>query len=103
MLSFHSIHTPKLARHPLCSTGYPSEIERASGQYVYASDGEKCLDACSGLIWHCHPQVVEAGSKQMGSLCTNSRFLYDSMVTCAKGLCETFPGNLSCCFFTNSG
>lgn len=94
----------KSPRHPLCcSTGYPLEIVRASGQYVYPSNGEKYIDARSGTVWHCHPDVVEAGRKQMETLCTNSRFLYDSMVTYAKRLCATFPGKLSCCIFTNSG
>ena len=39
----------------------------------------------------------------MALLNTNSRFLHDAMVKLAQHLTNTLPGDLQCCFFTNSG
>lgn len=56
------------------------------------------------LVGHCHPKVVEAGSKQMSLLSTNSRFLHDEMILCAQKLIDSMPGDkLSICYFVNSG
>lgn len=55
------------------------------------------------LVGHCHPVVVQAGAEQMSVLNTNSRFLHDNLVTCAKKLASLFPPQLSVCFFVNSG
>ena len=52
---------------------------------------------------HCHPDVVQAGQEQMSTLATNSRFLHDNIVVCARRLTSTMPGKLSVCFFVNSG
>lgn len=54
-------------------------------------------------VGHCHPDVVQAGFEQMGFLSTNSRFLHDNIVLCAKRLVSTMPEELSVCFFVNSG
>jgi len=39
----------------------------------------------------------------MSVLNTNSRFLHDNLVICAKRLTSLFPDPLSVCFFVNSG
>lgn len=52
---------------------------------------------------HCHPKVVEAGTRQMETLSTNNRFLHDEMVHCAEKVAKTMPESLSVCFFVNSG
>lgn len=52
---------------------------------------------------HCHPKVVEAISKQASILSTNNRFLHDEMVECAEKIIEKMPGDLSVCYFVNSG
>lgn len=55
-------------------------------------------------VGHCHPKVVQAGSKQMGIISTNSRFLHDEMLVCAQNLLKHIPGDtLSVCYFVNSG
>jgi ethanolamine-phosphate phospho-lyase len=46
---------------------------------------------------------VEAGSRQMAALSTNNRFLHDELVKCADKLVSKMPGNLSICYFVNSG
>lgn len=55
------------------------------------------------IVGHCHPRVVEAGRAQLGLLSTNNRFLHDELVKCAQKLTDTMPGDLSVCFFVNSG
>lgn len=52
---------------------------------------------------HCHPKVVDAGTKQMSTISTNNRFLHDEIVHCAERIAKTMPGDLSVCFFVNSG
>lgn len=52
---------------------------------------------------HCHPTVVRAGQEQMALLSTNSRFLHDDLVICARRLTSLLPEPLSVCFLVNSG
>lgn len=52
---------------------------------------------------HCHPHVVESGSKQMALLSTNNRYLHDQIVILAQRLVATMPEELSVCFLVNSG
>lgn len=54
-------------------------------------------------VGHCHPKVVEAATKQIGILSTNARFLHDEMVQCAEKIIDKMPGDLSVCYFVNSG
>lgn len=54
-------------------------------------------------VGHCHPKVVEAASKQIAVLSTNNRFLHDEMVHCAEKIINKMPGDLSVCYFVNSG
>lgn len=39
----------------------------------------------------------------MATISTNNRFLHDELVTCAQKLANLAPGNLSVCYFVNSG
>ncbi|RZF41480.1 hypothetical protein LSTR_LSTR000194 [Laodelphax striatellus] len=91
-----------------CSLFYkqePLKIVRAKGQYMYDENGEKYLDCINNVahIGHCHPEMVRAASEQIALLNTNSRFLHDNLVICAKKLSKMFPDPLSVCFFVNSG
>lgn len=54
-------------------------------------------------VGHCHPKVVQAGSSQMGIISTNNRFLHDELIKCAQNLIDRMPGDLSVCYFVNSG
>jgi len=56
-------------------------------------------------VGHCHPKVVEAASRQLATLNTNSRYLHPNVVEYARDLLKTFPGELAdgCVFFVNSG
>lgn len=46
---------------------------------------------------------MEAATKQIATLSTNSRFLHDEMVVCAEKIINKMPGDLSVCYFVNSG
>ncbi|KAI2662310.1 Ethanolamine-phosphate phospho-lyase [Labeo rohita] len=72
---------------------------------MYNEKDEKYLDCINNVahVGHCHPDVVEAGSKQMELLNTNSRFLHDNLVLYAQRLQATLPEKLSVCYFVNSG
>lgn len=54
-------------------------------------------------VGHCHPRVIRAGMEQMASLSTNNRFLHDELVKAAQNIANRMPGDLSVCFFVNSG
>lgn len=47
--------------------------------------------------------MVRAGTEQMATLSTNNRFLHDEIVKAAQNLATRMPGDLSVCFFVNSG
>lgn len=55
------------------------------------------------VVGHCHEKVVEAATKQIATLSTNNRFLHDEMVECAERIINKMPGDLSVCYFVNSG
>ena len=55
------------------------------------------------IVGHCHPAVTQAGTEQMKTLSTNSRFLHSHILDVAERLKNTFPDQLKVCFFVNSG
>ncbi|XP_055598182.1 alanine--glyoxylate aminotransferase 2-like [Uranotaenia lowii] len=83
----------------------PLKIVRGQGQYMYDEEGTRYLDCINNVahVGHCHPKVVEAGARQIATLSTNNRFLHDELVKCAQTLADKMPGNLSVCYFVNSG
>ncbi|MEA1878235.1 MAG: aminotransferase class III-fold pyridoxal phosphate-dependent enzyme [Bacteroidota bacterium] len=83
----------------------PIEMIGSALQYMYGSDGKTYLDCVNNIphVGHCHPKVVEAGQKQMATLNTNTRYVYDSLNDYAEKLLAKFPDSLSKVFFVNSG
>src|ERR1700691_2627743 len=81
-------------------------VERGQGCYLWSTDGRKFLDFTSGIavtsLGHCHPHVIDAVTKQAGSLWHSSNLfripgqekLAERLV--AKSFCATV-------FFNNSG
>lgn len=47
--------------------------------------------------------MVEAATKQIAVLSTNNRFLHDEIVHSAEKIIKKMPGDLSVCYFVNSG
>ncbi len=83
----------------------PLEIVRGEGQFLYDADGLDYLDCVNNVchVGHCHPRVVEAATRQISVLNTNTRYLHENIVRYAERLAGTMPGDLEVCFFVCSG
>jgi acetylornithine/N-succinyldiaminopimelate aminotransferase len=81
-------------------------VERGEGCYLYATDGRKFLDLTSGIavtsLGHCHPQVIEAVTKQARQLWHSSNlFRIPGQEKLAQRLVDnSFADTV---FFNNSG
>ncbi len=83
----------------------PLNLVRGDGAWLYDADGSRYLDAYNNVpsVGHCHPRVTEAVAKQMGTLNTHTRYLYDSIYTYAERLLATFPKDICNIVFTCTG
>ncbi|MEI8057607.1 MAG: aminotransferase class III-fold pyridoxal phosphate-dependent enzyme [Actinomycetes bacterium] len=92
---------------PNLSVSYssPLHIVRGIGSYLFDDSGRSYLDCVNNVahVGHAHPHVVNAGSRQMAVLNTNTRYLHESVLRYAERLTATLPEPLSVCFFVNSG
>lgn len=98
-------------RSDLLGPGYqlfyadPIEVSHARDVFLYGRDGIEYLDAYNNVaqIGHCHPKVVEAVSRQLGILNTNTRYLQSTILETSEELLATFPGALNRVTYTCSG
>ncbi|NYI75839.1 aspartate aminotransferase family protein [Nocardioides panzhihuensis] len=98
-------------RNRLLGPGYqlfytdPIELTHAEGVHLYASDGTEYLDAYNNVaqIGHCHPRVVEAVSRQLANLNTNTRYLQEPLLDLAEQLLAHFPPALDRVTLTCTG
>ena len=83
----------------------PIYMSGAAFQYMYDGYGNTFLDAYNNIphVGHSHPKVVAAGQKQMATLNTNTRYLYDLLSEYAEALLQRLPKKLNKVFFVNSG
>ncbi|MBT8053634.1 MAG: aminotransferase class III-fold pyridoxal phosphate-dependent enzyme [Gammaproteobacteria bacterium] len=83
----------------------PVHLVRGEGVRLYDADGREYLDCYNNVasVGHCHPHVVEALSRQAGTLNTHTRYLHESIVRYAERLGGTLPGDLSVCMFVCTG
>ncbi len=92
---------------PSLSIAYRDPLKIVSGRGQFLSDhrGRAFLDLVNNVchVGHCHPRVVEAATRQMAELNTNTRYLHDNLVEYAERLAATLPDPLEVCFFVNSG
>ncbi|MBT3983807.1 MAG: aspartate aminotransferase family protein [Bacteriovoracaceae bacterium] len=88
----------------------PIHLTKASGSYVWDESGNKYLDVIGGIVsisvGHNHPKIVARAKKMLdeGAI-QHTTFLYLSeyMPRLAEKLSNVAPGDLSKCYFTNSG
>jgi 4-aminobutyrate aminotransferase-like enzyme len=75
----------------------PVEFVSGRGAHLFDRDGNDYLDAYNNVpcVGHAHPHVVEAVSRQMAAVNTNTRYLQESLVDYAERLLATFPADLS--------
>ena len=83
----------------------PIQMYQSALQYMYDTDGNTFLDAYNNIMLagHCHPKVVRAGQKKMARLNTNTRYLFNELLSYSEKLLKKFPENLNKIFFVNSG
>jgi len=83
----------------------PLHIVRGEGAWLYDADGTAYLDAVNNVahVGHAHPRVVEAATRQMALLETNTRYLHDTIVAYAERLASLLPDGLDVVWLTNSG
>lgn len=83
----------------------PLHLARGEGVWLIGADGTRYLDAYNNVasVGHCHPRVVAAVSRQMATLNTHSRYLYDNVYTYAERLLATLPREVSNIVFTCTG
>lgn len=83
----------------------PLELVRGQGVWLYDAGGRAYLDAYNNvpIVGHCHPHVVEAVSRQLGTLNTHTRYLNEGVVDCAERMLARFPAGLDRITFACSG
>jgi 4-aminobutyrate aminotransferase-like enzyme len=83
----------------------PLQIVRAEGVWMYDEAGRRYLDAYNNVpvVGHCHPQVVEALTRQARTLNTHTRYLAEQPLQLAEELLATLPPELGRVVFTCTG
>lgn len=72
---------------------------------MFEENGNKVLDCINNVshIGHCHPFYVKMMNFQAQKLLTNSRFIYDELMTATHKLLNKLPPELCVVTFVNSG
>lgn len=83
----------------------PVHFVRGRGVLLFDPEGRDYLDCYNNVpaVGHCHPRVVEAVARQMATLNTHTRYLYDNVVDYAERLLATFPPALGNLMLTCTG
>ncbi len=83
----------------------PIQMNRSAFQYMYDTEGNTFLDAYNNIMLagHCHPRIVRAGQRTMARLNTNTRYIYEELVSYSEKLLARFPKPLNKVFLVNSG
>lgn len=82
---------------------------RGEGVYLYDEQDRRYLDFTAGIgvtsTGHCHPRVVEAAQRQVGSLihAQYTTVMHRPLLTLVERLGEVLPEGLDRMFFANSG
>lgn len=83
----------------------PLHMVRGEGVWLTDASGRRFLDAYNNVphVGHCHPHVVEAITRQVRTLNTNTRYLGSQVLEYSERLGASLPGDLKVCAFVNSG
>ena len=100
-LTYQAQTTP----HPLSL-----EVSRASGSYIYDSEGNPHLDFVAGVsacsLGHCHPRVIKAiegQSKKYMHVMVYGEYIQKPAVEYSKLLASKLPKTLETTYLVNSG
>ncbi len=95
---------------PALVTYYKKPIMLVEGnmQYLFDEKGRRYLDMFAGIVTvsvgHSHPHVMEAARKQFERLQhTTTIYLHPTIAEYGRELAARLPGDLSVCYFVNSG
>lgn len=94
---------------PLLAQATPVTVDHGEGCYLYGTDGRRYLDFTAGIgvtsTGHCHPHVVEAARRQVGSLIHGqyTTVMHQPMLELVDRLGSVLPAGLDSLFFANSG
>jgi acetylornithine/succinyldiaminopimelate/putrescine aminotransferase len=85
-------------------------IERATGVYLYSTEGKRYMDMISGIgvsnVGHRHPKVMAAIKEQLDKhlhVMVYGEYIQSTPNLLAKKLTSLLPPSLNCCYFVNSG
>jgi 4-aminobutyrate aminotransferase-like enzyme len=83
----------------------PLHMVKGDGVWLTDATGRRFLDCYNNVphVGHCHPHVVEALTRQIRTLNTNTRYLGEQVLDYSERLGATLPGKLKVCAFVNSG
>ena len=83
----------------------PVHIVRGAGVWLYDAHGKQYLDLYNNVphVGHCHPQVVAAITKQLGTLNTHTRYLHGNVLELAERLTGKLPAELDNVMFSCTG
>ena len=75
----------------------PVEFVSGQGAHLFDHEGNDFLDVYNNVpcVGHAHPRVVEAVSRQLAAVNTNTRYVQEALVDYAERLLATFPTGLS--------
>jgi 4-aminobutyrate aminotransferase-like enzyme len=88
----------------------PIHLTKASGSYVWDADGKRYLDVIGGIVsisaGHNHPRIKAKMLEMINSDAiqhTTYLYLSEHMAELAEKIATRAPGDLTKCYFTNSG
>ena len=83
----------------------PVHIVRGAGVWLYDAHGKQYLDLYNNVphVGHCHPHVVAAITKQLGTLNTHTRYLHGNVLELAERLTGKLPAELDNVMFSCTG
>ena len=83
----------------------PLQIVSGKGVWVEDAEGRRYLDVYNNVphVGHCHPHVVDAICRQVGTLNLNTRYLHDYVVSYAERLARTVDFAPAAAMFTCTG
>ncbi|MDA8371901.1 MAG: aminotransferase class III-fold pyridoxal phosphate-dependent enzyme [Nocardiopsaceae bacterium] len=97
------------ALSPLLKQATPVIAARGEGVYIYDEDDRRYLDFTAGIgvtsTGHCHPRVVEAAQRQVGTLIHGqyTTVMHRPLLQLTERLGSVLPEGIDRLFYVNSG
>ena len=94
---------------PVVVQATPVIVDRAEGNWIIGTDGERYLDFTSGIgvtsTGHCHPRVVAAARDQVGNVihAQATTVMHKPLLELTDRLGEVLPEGIDSLFYANSG